>query len=706
MSQSRLHLGFEQAVNWREAPFLRILFAFMLGIGIAWCSGWGISYSRVVVALGFIQILLAHYLLPKKIQYRWIFGLSMYSFIATIGFFGANEHDELQWSSHFAKDLDSEPHTIICKITEQPIVRSYLRFEADVQCFDGKVKTGRILLTTDSTANTAGLEYGDLLQCEVKVASVKPALNPYSFDARRFYRIKNIHHQGYTLETTIRVIAKRKGNPIWAYSIDCQHKLMQILHEYLPTKDEFAVGSALIVGYRSEIPEDVLNSYIVTGAMHVLSVSGLHVGVLAMLLQWLFGFVKTKNRYWLGFRMIVEVGMIWAFALISGGSSSVLRAALMFSFVIVARTVGSKISVYNTLGASAIVILAWNPYMLFDVGFQLSYLGVLGIVFFYPLIYRQFFFTGYVSDHLWQWLSVGFAAQLVTAPLSIYYFHQFPTYFWLSGLLVVPLSAVVLGIGMLLFSVYGIGFSSLNFLIGKLLWFCIWIMNTCLGAMKQLPYSLMNGIWVDLPILIALYSMLIFFVVLYLTRNIRWGLAIAIVLLLLCINFCWLHYSRTTMPKLTIYSVNKHTLIDIFDHFEIISIRDSSLTERGERFASENNRIYEGIHRPLKKVILEHLEDMTSESALISKQNVICMGRNKIAIVNKYQTAAPIHCDYVLLGAIPVNDLEQVVRTYTPQKIILDSRLSYTKTQEIKIKLKALNQHTIVLSEEGAYTIE
>jgi competence protein ComEC len=436
--------------------------------------------------------------------------------------------------------------------------------------------------------------------------------------------------------------------------------------------------------------------------MHVLSVSGLHVGVLAMILHWLLGFIKTKNKFWNLLRIPLEIGVIWTFALISGGSSSVLRAALMFSFVILSRAFGEKISVYNTLGASALLLLTWNPYMVFDVGFQLSYLGVLGIVYFFPLIYRQLYFTNKAKDQIWQWLSVGFAAQLVTAPLSLYYFHQFPTYFWLSGILVVPLSAVVLGIGMALFSLSALGLNFLVTWLGKLLWICIYGMNLALGWMKHLPFSLVQGVWVDELIVIALYLGIACFIVLYLTRQMRWGVGLMAIVSILCMNFSWRHFDNLKQTEMQIYSIRKHTLIDIFEKKSVVSIRDTALSTKTENFAAANNRFRKG-SKP--QVIFEDHQAYVSANVMIHK-GVIHLGETTIILAKADELPVAQFCKYLIVSNIGDSKLEELIQNYKPQQVIIDGTISLKKANAYREILRQLNIPCHSVLEDGSFCIK
>src|SRR5690606_29990590 len=172
------------------------------------------------------------------------------------------------------------------------------------------------------------------------------------------------------------------------------------------------------------------------------------------------------------------------YAFITGLSPSVLRAVVMFSLVTVARTISRRPSIYNTLGIAAFFLLLYEPYYLLDVGFQLSFLAVLGIVYLQPLLYKTVTFDNWLLDKVWALFTISVAAQLITFPLCLLYFHQFPVYFWLANLVVVPLSALALYTGVAALAFSWIPF--LSELVFQSHFWSIWFMNEFTIRVHQL----------------------------------------------------------------------------------------------------------------------------------------------------------------------------------------------------------------------------
>ena len=248
-------------------------------------------------------------------------------------------------------------------------------------------------------------------------------------------------------------------------------KLLNILKENGLKNNELAVASALILGYKDDLGEELKHSYSSAGATHVLAVSGLHVGIIFLVLNFLLNILDKNDRFKIS-KAILLICFLWAYATITGLSPSVVRAATMFSFVTIGKSFGKSSSIYNTLCASAFVLLVYNPYLIMEVGFQLSYLAVVGIVYFQSIIYKWIYVKNKFLKYIWMITSVSIAAQLTTFPLGLLYLHQSPTYLFASNLFVIPGAMLIIGLGILLFITSWIPLISggIGWLLAKFIW--------------------------------------------------------------------------------------------------------------------------------------------------------------------------------------------------------------------------------------------
>ena len=289
------------------------------------------------------------------------------------------------------------------------------------------------------------LQPGEVILINKIPEPVPPPSFPYAFDYRGFLAKKGIHFRHQIGNEFFKIDSTGIHHP--RFVLDRMgHSLSQLIQTHVSTRQSQQIAFALLLGQKGSLDKDTREAYSDTGTMHILAVSGLHVGIIyAMLLLPVRGF-KPGSRI-RTFYPIFVVLIIWVFALLTGFSASVVRAATMFTLMTMGQMKKRKSSIWNILAFSALLIIVSNPDAIFDIGFQLSYLAVAGIVGLQPLIVRWWLPQNSILEYFWQLGAVSLAAQLVTFPLSILYFHQFPTYFLVANLLVVPLAFLIMSVG-------------------------------------------------------------------------------------------------------------------------------------------------------------------------------------------------------------------------------------------------------------------
>jgi competence protein ComEC len=337
----------------------------------------------------------------------------------------------------------------------------------------------------DSTITT-----GDQLIILAKPQKIKNAGNPFEFDYQSLMHQRNIWYSVYLTNGTYLKTSRQTVNMgNWAEKV--RDRLVAMLAEALPDKEERSVVSALTLGYRTEIDQDTLDYFASTGAMHVLSVSGLHVALIFMILGFLLSFLKRGKIGPIVFS-VVMICFLWIYAFISGFSPPVQRSTVMFTFVIIGNGIRRPVNIYNSLTASALFLILLSPNVLFDVGFQLSYLAIFGIVLIQPALNNIFELTNPILKWTWSLFTVSVAAQLMTFPLGFFYFNQFPNLFWLSNFVVVPITTFIMwfGIAFFIFS----PFHGLSMFVGLIIQKLTYIMLAALKAMDAQPIAVTKGI--------------------------------------------------------------------------------------------------------------------------------------------------------------------------------------------------------------------
>ena len=398
---------------------------------------------------GIFITVLAVVFFQSKNRNSILFGILAVLTIGSIGQLSYSLWLPQNWNDHYSHQTKNEENTLKLKIAEVLKSTSFSnRYIARVKEVNGHRTSGKITfnLPIDSTNNVLQIDnelfiYGNL-------TDIKEPLNPYQFDYKKYLESLGIAHQlNGTNESYL--LCDSPSPTIYGFAATTRAKFIEKLKLARFGKDELSIIQALLLGQRNSISAETYENYKDAGAVHILAVSGLHIGILLLLLQFLLAplerFPKGKTL-----KLVLIVLFLWCFALLAGFSASVVRAVTMFSFVAYALYLNRPSNTFNILALSMFfILLLFNPMLLFQVGFQMSYAAVFSIVWIYPMLQRFWFPKTKIVRKIWQLLSVSMAAQLGVLPISLFYFHQFPGLFFISNLLIVPFLGVLLGMGIL-----------------------------------------------------------------------------------------------------------------------------------------------------------------------------------------------------------------------------------------------------------------
>jgi competence protein ComEC len=286
------------------------------------------------------------------------------------------------------------------------------------------------------------------------------------------------------------------------YLFGLRNKILQILQTHIRHKEAAGLAEALLVGYRNDLDQSLLTAYANTGVVHVIAISGLHLGLLFAVMMTLTGlWNRNGKKKWVQFIIIFPV--LWIFSLMAGGSASVIRSACMFSLFGIGQLFEKKSNPLNTLGAAAFVLLAYQPNWILDTGFQLSFAAVASIMVYYDRIRQTFYFRNPAAIKCWEMISVTISAQILTTPLILYYFKQFPLLFLFTNLIAVPLSGWILLGELLLCICHPLNFISRK--LGTLLEDAILMLNAYVLKMDSIPYSVIRDVYISTGQVLTLY---------------------------------------------------------------------------------------------------------------------------------------------------------------------------------------------------------
>jgi competence protein ComEC len=491
-------------------PMLRLLIPVILGIVLQHKIRVPLQLITVFIISLFLLLctLWKYKPLNASFRFRWLYGFFLNIFVLLVAM---GLMDTRMNSSSFM-DFRVNENFVIARVLENPGERErslrLLIQPLGIISGDSIVKTtGRAVAWIEKDSLSAILIPGDRIIIPGQFREINNAGNPYEFDYKRYMNIQGIYGETYIpAGSWFRYDGGAGNRGLWLASLRLRNHLLEILKSNGITGREYSVASALILGYRSGLDNETRQIYAGSGAMHILAVSGLHVGILYLLLAWMLGFLKNI-KYYSALRPVIIILIIWFYALLTGLSPSVTRSATMFSFIAVARLLEKPTSIFNTLSSAALVQLIINPFSLFMVGFQLSYLAVAGIAAFQPAIYSLLRSGNPVTDRLWALISLSFSAQVLIFPLIMYYFNHFPSYFLLTNIFAVPLAMLILYSGMSLFVVSFV--PVLAAIISFVLNIALLLLNYITTFISLLPYARISNITLSIPLVLILYSIIL-----------------------------------------------------------------------------------------------------------------------------------------------------------------------------------------------------
>ncbi|MBD1424963.1 ComEC/Rec2 family competence protein [Sphingobacterium arenae] len=562
----------------RKVPFARAFLFFGTGI----VGGYYIPLSTwafqviVVCVIAMLLLLIGVEVFCRRWR-RVSFPLIFYILLFFLGVVWLGKELPAQQSRHF---VDKKADYLIGIITDEPVYgEESIRFPLEIchTVHDENLTpaTGQIMLriSRKSADPDLTLSYGDKLLFRNKVAEMHAPHNPKQFDYKRYLAHKNIYHQAYIQSVDLRLIGSGEGNKIVAKALCIRQYFVRKFKRFITNREALEVCSALILGYRANFQAETLAAFINTGTVHVLSVSGLHVGMVFFLLNFLFGFL---DRFSPGrpIRFVLILFSIWAYVLLTGMAPSILRAGVMISFLLLAGWSQRSNQNLNSLFASACCLLLFDPFMIFDMGFQLSYLAVLGLFTLYPILNGIFSINNKFLRVIWQAVLVSVSAQLFTTPLALYYFQQFPNYFLLGNLFVsLPATAlmyigIALAISPFLFlnGYLGIG---LTYLCRFLLW--------GLTAIESLPFAIVQGVDLTGTQLVLFLLVIIFLLITWYGLSKQFLCCTLISGTLLLLSAAVTSIRHTSYQGIKIYNVGREIAIAVINRRKVslISTLDS-----------------------------------------------------------------------------------------------------------------------------------
>lgn len=514
------------SINWKSAPLIRLILPLIGGILVGIYTDlqstlWIFPLLLSGIILGLLLVISK---LRPSLKKEYFFGLLvqivfLFAGLNLIVFKTAKNKPD-----HYQHYITENFNSFIIEVAEIPkekpnSIQIIAKIKAVKEGNDKWVSTsGNVLLYFQKDTASENILQGDEIIISSTLQNIQPPQNPGQFNYKQYLSFNQIYQQGFVGLTDWKLLSTGHLSLI-SFASGIRDRLLQALKTHGLSDDELAVASALILGYKDDLDNELKHAYSSAGATHVLAVSGLHVGIIFIAVSFILGIFDKREKL-IFIRLFILLFILWTYATITGLSPSVVRAATMFSFVAVGKAFKRDSNIYNTLAGSALVLLIINPYLIMEVGFQLSYLAVLGIVYFQKMIYRTISINHKIGDYIWTITSVSIAAQLTTFPLGLLYFHQFPTYFFISNLVVIPAAMIIIALGLGLFITIWI--PPVAAIFGWVLTGVIFVMNWVVKSIDKLPVSLIEGISISVLECWLIYATLVFLMLARETRKLRY----------------------------------------------------------------------------------------------------------------------------------------------------------------------------------------
>jgi len=681
---------------WYKAPFLRLTIPLIAGILIQWYGQFSIHLMIGAFCVLLIFVIAYQFLpLSKKFIFSFLGGAFITLLIIVLGAILTWLKD-IRHTQNWIGNKHLSYDYLVLKLQE-PIVEkpnSYKAVASIENSFHNKTNVsvkGNVIVYFKKDSSVNNLQYGSIILIKKLLQPIKNSGNPGSFDYKRYSLFQEITHQVYLTPIDFVTLPGKDTKAYKSFIFKSRRWTISVMRKYINGEEEQSLAEALLIGYKDDLDKNLVQSYSNTGVVHVIAISGLHLGIIYWLLLFITKSLKRKQVRWL--RFIIIIAVLWGFSLLAGAQPSVLRSAVMFTAIALSTVLDKRTSIYNTLCMSAFLLLCCNPFWLWDVGFQLSYAAVLSIIIFFKPIHSWLYFPNKIVDFFWKLIAVSLAAQILTLPISLFHFHQFPVLFLLANLLAVPLSSLIL-IGEILLCVLQFIPPVANIL-GLLLQGLIQFMNYSIVQLDNVSFAVWDGLSISafqaiiLTALIAATSY-------WLLEKKKGAVLVSIFCLLLFATLRTISFTNADeQKKIIIYNVPKYAAMDIIDGRKYKFIGDDDL---------EQNDLLRNFHiRPSR--ILHRIQPKAGVSNLKSfqfyRRQVLVMDTS----MNFTSSSSKQTIDLLVLSKNPKIYIKDLLQAFNLKQIVVDGSVPSWKAKLWQKDCDSLHIPCYDVSEKGAFVM-
>lgn len=688
---------------WKKAPFLRLVLPLIFGILLQFYFQFEIT-PIIFAGVSFTIALLLFTLLPLVLRFKLqtLQGIIINLLVVVLGLLVTYQKDirhQQNWFGNFYHNGNYLKLTI-----NEPPLEKNKSFKADALVTNVITNntiepvTGKIVVYFIKDSSTPPLKYGDQILINKKIQPIQNSGNPGAFNYKRYSAFKQIFHNVFLKKGEWVLLPEKNINHFSQFLFTSRQKILNVLHENMQgNDDQLSIAEALLIGYTQDLDKDLVQAYSNTGVVHIIAISGMHLGLIYVMLVWIFARIPYLKKLRL-LRVFLILSCLWLFALLTGGGASILRSAVMFSCIVFGDLFKKKPSIYNSLAASAFILLCYNPFYLWDVGFQLSYLALSGIVMFQKPIYHAAYVKNKWLNKVWELTAVSLAAQILTFPVCLYYFHQFPTIFLFTNLLTVPLSTLILFVEIFLIAFAWL--PAISYWIGKIIWCLVWLMNKIILFFNHLPYSLWDRIPATVVSTILLYG-LICSVAYWLINKSRAAFNFSLYFLF---AFTFLNaYSKWDVAhqqKIIVYNVPQHQAIDFVNGSNYKFVGDSALLVNG---------MLQNFHIKPGRIELQ-LTNNAEQNYFFKQNKFFDYFDKRLLIVDSSISYEPlqqkINIDVIVVSKNPKIYISQLAQVFNCRQFVFDASNSLWKIEQWKKDCEQLHLPFYSVPEKGAFIMD
>ena len=683
--------------SWQRHPFLRLLMPLVVGI---LC---GDAFPHVLSAWEYVAgFLLFLFIIGRYKHTGWVYGAAVYLFLGGTGCCLMSWQQGKRVFPFSGKPAvyrvcirehpEERERSILCRVT--------LLGEVEQDTVTGCPRNHLFLAYFPKDSATATLRRGDELLVSTRLAPPANNGNPDEFDYARYLRRKGYSGTVYVADGHWRKTGHDASRTVSQVALDYRAKVVGLYRSLGFETDELAVLAALTVGDKEELSDDIVETYSVSGASHVLALSGLHIGFLYALLLFVLRPLWRRWRRLKPLLLLLLVFFLVSFAFFTGLSSSVVRSVVMFSLLAFAGLQPEKPLTLNTLAATAFLMLLCKPVWLFDVGFQLSFSAVAAIVLVQPKLYALWKVDNRFLRYLWGLMTVSMAAQLGTAPLVIFYFSRFSTHFLLTNLWVISMVSLVLYSAVFLLILTPLPF--VQHLFARVVEALVHVQNEVLRWIERLPGAAVDDIWLDIWGVLLVYLFLGMTYYGFLRLTVR-RICFALLALLAVVSWHSLSImSNASRQGIAFYSVrgcpvvhcmadNRHSWLACADSLPDMPRLCRALSPHWNRLHLETPRLVAG--------------DYTT-SGLSMRNQIVSYAGKRICLLsdNRWRnknSSHPLSVDYLYVSKGYQGGIEELTSLFSMGMVVLDASLSDYYQNKIANDCVRLGIPYLLLSQKG-----